>query len=602
MCVLEGVAAADDPTPGVGGDALRGTIETDPAVTTSSALAIDGLAMRGATPAEARILVDGFEVPFLYHFGFRSIGIGVERGLVVPGGVPLERGRATAGVLELDSARGFPVDELSPFDLAVGATRRWTSTRLSLAAGGNMWVLPVPTLRDGTVGRPYHLDEGIRVDHRLDRWNLALVLLLSTEGAATSTDGSERDDRLTTSSRSFGRLSAIGSYNYPHWHGEVAASTMLYDRRFARELVQHDEDAEVAFDARAFAERKIGWVAGLREFTVKLGADLDVARHDLDVAMPAQPRENAPQVGDADPLDTSHTFHGIAWTPDGGAWGQLSGKLSPAIRANVGLRVDAFGSDLAVEPRVQLAGELSTRTLVALEGGTYRRPAEDREELEHPELSPERAAQVEAMVAHMVDPRNYVMGLVYYADRTHLIERGGDGVLRNSGRGTSLGAELRGRLARGPWTGQLSVAISHATRQDTPTSLDRPAEYDQPVRVDAIAAWHHGGWTIGARFEARSGLPYTPVQAAIYDSDRDVYEPILGRLYAERAPFHHQLDLRVDHLWRWSRRYSLDAYLDLANVYDNRSAASYVYSYDYTQKTALESLPFFPTIGLRGTL
>src|SRR5512140_174322 len=121
MCVLEGVAAAEDPAPGTGGDALR-AIETNPALVTSSALAIDGIAVRGATPAEGRILVDGFEIPFLYHFGFRTVGLTTRPGVLVPTGTPRERGRATSSVLELDtqplpSPPGLRTSyDLSPFE------------------------------------------------------------------------------------------------------------------------------------------------------------------------------------------------------------------------------------------------------------------------------------------------------------------------------------------------------------------------------------------------------------------------------------------------------------------------------------------------------
>src|SRR5258706_310912 len=79
--VLEGVAGADvapaipvvtTTEPGAHGDPIR-ALELDPELTTSTALAIDGLAIRGATPAEARVLVDGFDVPLLFHFGARGL-------------------------------------------------------------------------------------------------------------------------------------------------------------------------------------------------------------------------------------------------------------------------------------------------------------------------------------------------------------------------------------------------------------------------------------------------------------------------------------------------------------------------------------------------
>ena len=104
------------------------------------------------------------------------------------------------------------------------------------------------------------------------------------------------------------------------WHATIAASVMPYQRRFDRGLVQHDHDDELELDARVVAKRPIGWVWGLRQFGIKVGGDVAVTRHDLDVAMPPQPRENVTQLGEPDDRDTSHRFAGIVWTPDAGAW------------------------------------------------------------------------------------------------------------------------------------------------------------------------------------------------------------------------------------------------------------------------------------------
>ena len=492
---------------------------------------------------------------------------------------------------------------MSTLDANVGTSvpHRSLAARMSLIP---LWLpadAPDRIAHDGShlVGKPLAIDEVVRYARQLRHWKLELAAYVAVESAQLATDRGAHDDHLVTSDVTVMRPIAAAHYHLGPWSGLVAASTLIYARELTRGLVQHDNDGEITIDARAFARRKIGWVAGLRRFTVDFGGDLAIARHDLDLAMPAQARENAPQVGEPDWLDTSHRFRGIVWTPDGGVWGRVQGGLSKSIVARVGLRGDAFGSDLTLQPRVEL-GWQGHDMLVAVRGGTYRRPAEDREELEHPELHPERATQLDAN-AGIGRGAHVLIATLYAADRTHLIERGGDGVLRNTGRGQSYGAEIRYRYGRAPWGARVGLGLGRATRQDTPASIDRPAEYDQPVHVDAALAWRHGGWTIGARFELRSGLPYTPVQASVYDSDRDAYTPILGRLYSERAPYHRQLDLRIDHVWTWSRLW-LAAYLDVANVTDDRSATDYAYSYDFTQRTTREALPIVPTLGVRGAL
>ena len=46
----------------------------------------------------------------------------------------------------------------------------------------------------------------------------------------------------------------------------------------------------------------------------------------------------------------------------------------------------------------------------------------------------------------------------------------------------------------------------------------------------------------------------------------------------------------------------MTAYMDVQNVYLDRSVVTYFYGYDYSQRSAFESLPLIPSIGLRGPI
>jgi hypothetical protein len=610
ICIVEGVAAAQPAPviPGTGGDGLR-ALELDPGVVTSSGFAIDGLAARGSAPEESRVLVDGFEVPFLYHDGVRTIVPRVMLGSVGlgTGSFDVDYGRATAGVLELETAQNAHRLEydVSALDAAY-AIRGAALVLAGRVSHVGVWAPSVLGDMDVAVAQaPSFGDAVVAHETRLRHWTLDVTGLFADDSDLVYTDRAMRDSAQLHRERDFGRATVNASYRDGKWSGLVAASSMLYQRIYERGLVQRDNDTELALDARAFMRCDIGWVIGLRDFAFELGSDLDITRHHLHVAMPRQPRENAPQVGDPDPNDTSHRFDGIVWRPDGGVFGWVEGGLSRAIKAHVALRVDAFDGELATQPRGEIVGELGAHTHLAVAAGAYRRPAEVREELEHPELHPERATQLQAMFVYARGHREEFSATAYYADRTHLVELDNDGVLRNSGRGNNLGIEVVYQQQDEHWFARVSGGLSRARRQDTPAMLERPAQYDQPVHGDAMAGWRqHGGitgWSIAGRFELRSGLPYTPVQGAIYDADRDAYAAVLGRTYAARLPFHHQLDVAIEHTWKLTRAW-VTAYLDVANVYDNRSAVGYVYSYDFSQKVALESLPIFPMLGVRGSL
>jgi hypothetical protein len=126
-------------------------------------------------------------------------------------------------------------------------------------------------------------------------------------------------------------------------------------------------------------------------------------------------------------------------------------------------------------------------------------------------------------------------------------------------------------------------------------------DFDQPHSLNAAASWKHGRWQLGGRFQLYSGLPFTPATGSVLDSDRNVYMPTYGTVNSERAPMHHQLDLRVDYSWSWGPT-ALTAFLDVQNVYMNESVVTYFYNYDFTQRSAFKSLPLLPSFGLRGVL
>ena len=103
------------------------------------------------------------------------------------------------------------------------------------------------------------------------------------------------------------------------------------------------------------------------------------------------------------------------------------------------------------------------------------------------------------------------------------------------------------------------------------------------------------------RWSYASGSPYTPVEGAIYDSDRDNYLPVYGAVNSERVVGHHQLDARIDRMWRIGSM-ELSAFIDVQNVYMNESVVAYGYNFDYSERFPFTAIPILPSIGLRGVL
>jgi TonB family protein len=131
-----------------------------------------------------------------------------------------------------------------------------------------------------------------------------------------------------------------------------------------------------------------------------------------------------------------------------------------------------------------------------------------------------------------------------------------------------------------------------------------PSQFDQTHILTVVAQWIlPWGLEAGFRFRLVSGNTYTPRDQGIvfYDDDVDAYGVALRevRRNSERMPTFHQLDLRVDKTWTFDL-WKLTLYLEVLNAYYHRNVESYRYSYDYSQRVAVNLYPILPNLGLRG--
>lgn len=601
--------------PGTGNDLVRTLSALPGVVNFPFPLAYNGLVIRGAAPADSKFLVDDFEVPLLYHdIGFRSIipTEAIDTLEFVPGGFDVRYGRAASGIVALttragsdqrsEQLEGSVIDAGAVVQGATGRTHYMVAFRRSLVD----LILPALLPSDADLSLttvPRYYDEQIRVDYALSsRWQLAVSSIGSDDALELFVDKTANRDKRFYSRTRFVRVIGSARWHDGPWSASIGISPLAQQFVFERGIYQYIDVGQLGVTTRGELTRSAQHVAGLADLQWRVGGTIDTQRYDLAIAQPPQPREGQPQGGLPDPKDTSNRFRGIAWTPDAAAWTALTAGLTPAIHATAGLRVDAFGrnGDVAVEPRGELQLKVAPPTTLRLSAGAYRRPAEDQEELIHPELHPERATQLIAGVIEEPIDGLRVQTSAYYTDRSRLVMRV-DGRLGNTGSGTTYGAELLATLRHDAWFAWISYSYSHSTRIDSPGAPSRLFAYDQPHSLNVAASWRHGRWQLGGRFQLYSGLPQTPVIASIYDSDTNYYTPIYGAPFSQRAPLHHQLDLRLDRAWQWGP-VKLNYFLDVQNVYLDQSTIGYVYSYDYTQRSAFKSLPIIPSAGIRGTL
>jgi len=598
--------------PGTGNDVMR-TLQAMPGVASYPLpLGTSGVVIRGSSPQDSKILIDDFEVPSLYHdIGFKSIvpAEAIESLEYLPGGFDVGYGRAASGIVSLTTRAGGDTGqqfEVSGNDASLLAQGTEGRARYMIATRRSVIDFLLPALLPDdldlaltTVPRFY--DEQVRVDYQLSsKWTLRASSIGSDDALELYASRDKNADKRFLDRTRFIRLTTAARYHDGPWTANVAVSGIAQEHVMERGVMQHYNVQSPTITARAEVMRTAAEVGGLTDVSLRWGGEGQVARHSLDIAVGEEAREGSPTVDD--PMDTSTRFAGTVVSPSLAAWSALSANLDERVRVTAGLRAESFrrNRDSAIQPRGELAFKVTPMVTARLAAGLYTRPPEHQTELLDDSLRAERSRQVIANV--QVEPTEgvRVQGSLYYSDRTQLIARSSmDGSLANTGRGTTYGAEVLGTLQRGPWFGWLSYAYSHSTRIDEPGSEARLFDYDQPHSATVATSYRWRKYTFGARFRIHSGLPSTPVATAVFDSDANAYDPLFGDVNSVRAPFHHQLDIRIDRSWNWGP-VKMSKFIDVQNVYLNDTVVGYLYGFDYTQRAAFRSLPILPTAGLRG--
>ena len=603
--------------PGTGGDVVRALTVMPGVVNMQVPLGYSGVVIRGSSPQDSKVLVDDFEIPVLFHnIGFRAI-VPAEAiaGLdFIPGGFDVAFGRASSGVVLLTTRPGSDdrstQAEVSMIDgglLAQGRIGPRTKYMFGLRRSTIDFVLPslIPDSVDLSLTTvPSYYDGQFRIDHQLSsKWKLALSSIgtVDTFELYATKDTDSETKRFFNRTR-FLRLTASANYHDGPWTAKLALSGLASEFVFEAGAYQYIRARQPTVTPRAEVIRTWDKAIGLTNVEWRNGAEMQVGRTSIDSALPIEIREGEQFMG-YDPRDTSQRFNQKFWIPDFAAWSAVSANLDPRIRVTLGLRGDAFArpGDVVAQPRGELKIKLTPELTARLSSGAYVRPPEFQTEAAYTDIESEHSTQNIAGLQYEPREGARIQASAYYTDRTNLITREMGAELGNNGRGKTVGGELLATYRGGPWFGWLSYSYSHSTRVDHPGDEERLFTYDQPHSLNAAASWKSGRWQLGGRFQLYSGLPYTPALGSIFDSDRNIYIPLYADVNSERAPMHHQLDLRVDYSWKWGPT-AMTAFLDVQNVYMNESVVTYFYSYDFTQRSAFTAIPIIPSLGLRGVL
>jgi hypothetical protein len=133
--------------------------------------------------------------------------------------------------------------------------------------------------------------------------------------------------------------------------------------------------------------------------------------------------------------------------------------------------------------------------------------------------------------------------------------------------------------------------------------------HDRRHRVNAVASYEMGGFTLNANWSFGTGRPFTKLygydlalqvetleQKPTLDSGRAL--TLFGRPYGGRLPGTHRLDLSLTRMFSLSSRLSLEAKIGTINTYDR----SNVFYYDLNTLDRINQTPFLPYFSLRAVV
>lgn len=610
--------------PGAGNDALK-SLQTLPGVGRVP-FGLGGLILRGVSPRNSAVFIDGIEVPILYHFGALASfypSAMLENLELVAGGFSAQYGRALGGVVTMDSRPGRTdswrgATEVSLLDAsarAEGPGPRGGSLIIGMRRSYLEAFLPFFADEQGidTTLAPSYLDGQLRYDvQRSATERLSFRVFGSSDQVALTL---EADDgfgdgglfdyrtRFVRAGLRWQKQSGPTSYDVSSWLGideyglktdyqNLERSGMPLGLRVSASHTLPHGYAAIGLDARSDSY-------DLRSFTDNERADL--------------------------------VFRSLGGYLDSAVWTELMHTWAQGrVSIKPGLRGEYYGlpGEWVLDPRLALSQRPQSWLTFRQTVGTYHQPPLLADYLwGNEDLRSSRSVQC-AIGADANLPRGISFSFTgYYANLYDLPvddpnaqdstlatvnpyvggamsssreflgkQFGAFSVLENSGQGRSFGAEFLLRQVGPRWFGWIAYTHSRSVRRERMWDWV-PYVLDQPHVLSALASTKIGPWRLGGRLRYSTGTPITPVLGAEYVNE-GMYDPILMLPpFSERLPAAFQVDLRVDRVWRrnWG---TASLFVDVQNVTNHTNVEGIMYNEDYSRAENTLGLPLFPSFGL----
>ncbi len=625
-------------TPGAMNDALR-AITILPAAARIP-FSFGGVVLRGMSPRDSSVFIDGVEIPLAFHFGGIT-GVFPTQMLqdmrVVPSGFDVSLGRTQGGVVELttraprgDAYRvGGEVSLLHSQVSAEGPLPKDGAFLMSLRRSYfDLLLRPFISVNDPL---PSYTDGQIRTqwgDPR-KRGQLSAYVLGSLDRIANSEDAADPNDELSDGhvAANLGFVRAGVSYKRKIGPSLYTIAPMLGSNiltLYTKDYPERDQPPEIVDISRRW------YLFGGRAEWLRddpggfLHAGLDVSGGYL--GRIEQPKDSTD--GDLPfPRNTVLWGDAAVFVEARRQW------YGDKISVRPGLRLDRFGlgEQWALDPRVNAHAKLTETATLRASLGRYHQPPSAAHFDEFADNLAAKSSYVDqgTLTVEMAPSEGITASITGFAHegKNTLVdikaksvrETGIDleqvfqelledqlglyGYQANVGRQRTYGIETSVRYDAEKFRALGNFSWSRSKRKYDPALGGgwEPYGLDQPLRLNLLFATTAYSWNFGARLTMVSGNPAHLVpEGTPYDPNNEDPPKTLQRL-----PLFWQFDVRVDRTWpvSWG---NIMLFFDLQNVTNHRNVEARDTVLDYDRPLEgqryhyddILGLPLLPYIGV----
>ena len=581
-------------SPGSAEDIFR-VMQSLPGVSTAGGKSAQ-LIVRGGSPDENLTLLDNLEIYNPIHFARSGESMGVisvinptllKKVDFLTGGFPAKYGDKMSSVFDMKLNEGnkeiYNTDvnlNLAGFGVTVdGPINKNSSMIFSIRRG----FFDLLTAAMNKPAAPRYYDAVGKVTYNLDDYNkISLVGFyyldqISKSGPTKEDTGLSKYDYLTRDD--YGAAFGINwlslfsqnafalttlSYSSNGWNTHLGTES---DKNLKGDDIKEDEyllKTEISYNPISWLELKGGGGIKFIDSNHDIWSPQDTTKSGQ--LIPAVSLQYYPNINEKYFAFAQSTIHPLE-------------KLA----ITTGLRYDYFTytNETNLSPRISASYNLFANTSLNFAyGNFFQTPASYQiaiDTLNHDLKSSKATHYVFGIEQRLSEDTKFSIE-VYYKDLKNVLT-GNDTnyVINNLGSGYTQGIEfyLQKKFTKG-FVGSFSYSYSTSKRKDDDNLNEYLFEYDRPHIVNLIFGYEiFDKWQVGMKFQYATGNPYTPYNGVIQKQGN--YFIIEGERNSVRYPDYHKIDVRIDRSFNLGS-WSINAYLDLWNIYNRANVISYTFS------------------------